>query len=92
MIRSFRHKGLERLYRHASAAGIQPAVAGRISRILAHLDVATTPQDMNVPGWRLHPLKGNLSGLWSVWVNANWRIVFRFDGTNAADVDLIDYH
>lgn len=88
MIRSFRHKGLERLYRRNSVRGVQSAVAEKIARILARLDVATGPEQMDLPGWRLHPLKGS----WSVWVNANWRIVFRFDGTDAVDVDLADYH
>jgi proteic killer suppression protein len=92
LIRSFRHKGLDRLYRHKNAKGVQPAVADKVSRILARLDVATVPQQMDLPGWRLHPLKGELKGFWSVWVNANWRIVFRFDGKDAVDVDLVDYH
>jgi proteic killer suppression protein len=92
LIRNFRHKGLERLYRQKSAAGVQPAVAEKIARILARLDVAKGPQQMDLPGWRLHPLKAGLKGYWSVWVNANWRIVFRFDGTDVIDVDLIDYH
>jgi proteic killer suppression protein len=92
MIRSFRHKGLERLYRQNSMRGIQPAVAAKIARILARLDVATSPQQMDLPGWRLHPLKGELKDFWSVWVNANWRILFRFDGTDAVEVDLVDYH
>lgn len=92
MIRSFRHKGLERLYRQGSAKGVQPSIADKVSRILARLDVATKPQQMDLPGWRLHPLKGELKGFWSVWANANWRIVFRFDGNDALDVDLIDYH
>jgi proteic killer suppression protein len=92
MIRSFRHKGLERLYRQNSTKGVQPAVADKIARILGRLDVAVVAQQMDLPGWRLHPLKGELKGFWSVWVNANWRIVFRFDGTDAVDVDLVDYH
>ncbi|MBM5810563.1 MAG: Killer protein [Gammaproteobacteria bacterium] len=92
MIRRFRHKGLERLYRLGSAKGVQAAVADKIARILARLDVATGPEQMGLPGWRLHPLKGDLRGFWSVSVNANWRIVFRFDGADAVDVDLVDYH
>lgn len=67
-------------------------MARRIARILARLDVISAPQQMDLPGWRLHRLKGELKGFWSVWVNANWRIIFRFDGTDVVDVDLIDYH
>lgn len=92
MIRRFRHRGLERLYRRGDRKGVQAAIADKIARILARLDVATGPQQMDLPGWRLHPLKGELKGLWSVWVNANWRIIFRFDGKDAVDVDLVDYH
>jgi proteic killer suppression protein len=64
----------------------------KISRILARLDVATRPEQMNLPGWGLHPLKAGLKGFWSVWVTGNWRIVFRFEGSDAVDVDLMDYH
>ena len=60
--------------------------------MLTALDDAVTPQELNLPGYRLHPLKGNLKGFWSVTVRANWRIIFRFDGTDALDVELIDYH
>jgi len=59
---------------------------------LTVLDDAETPQDLNFPGYRLHPLKGHLKGFWSVTVRANWRIVFRFEGTDVFDVQLIDYH
>jgi toxin HigB-1 len=64
----------------------------KIKRILARLDVAKGPEYMNLPGWGLHPLKGKMQGLWSVWVTGNWRIVFRFRGTDVDDVDLTDYH
>jgi proteic killer suppression protein len=63
-----------------------------VEDILARLDEADTPQAMNLPGYRLHPLKGDLQGLWSVTVRANWRIIFRFEGGDAFDVELIDYH
>ncbi len=63
-----------------------------VEDILARLDEASTPQAMNLPGYRLHPLKGDLKGLWSVTVRANWRIVFRFQGADAIDVELIDYY
>ena len=66
--------------------------AGKIERILARLDEAMEPRNMDLPGFRLHPLKGALAGYWSVSVSDNWRIVFRFDGANVRDVDLVDYH
>ena len=88
MIRSFRHKGVERFFRTGSKAGIQAAHAPRLARQLAALNVAGQPSDMNVPGWGLHPPKGKLSGHWSVSVNGNRRLTFAFkDG----DVDLVDY-
>jgi toxin HigB-1 len=63
-----------------------------VQEILTVLDDAATPQDLNLPGYRLHPLKGELKGFWSVTVRANWRIIFRFQGADAFDVELIDYH
>ena len=92
MIQSFRHKGLRRSYETGSLAGIQPKHADRLRMLLAALDTAQAVGDMDVPGFRLHPLKGELKGLWSVTVRANWRIVFRFEGEDAFDVELIDYH
>lgn len=92
MIVSFRHKGLEAFYRSGSTKGIQAAHARKIGMILAMLDVAKDPQDLNQPGLRLHGLKGDLKGHWSVWVNGNWRITFRFDGTDVELVDYQDYH
>ncbi len=92
MIRSFAHKGLEQLFARGSKAGIQPAHAARLRRQLAQLDQATAPQDMNLPGWRLHPLKGDLAGHWSVWVSGHWRLTFRFAGADAEVVDYQDYH
>jgi proteic killer suppression protein len=64
----------------------------KIERLIARLDVATSPKMIDLPGLKLHPLKGQLKGFWSVWVSGNWRIVFRFEGTDVADVDLVDYH
>jgi proteic killer suppression protein len=64
----------------------------KVERILARLDVVTTAAQMELPGWKLHPLKGKWKGFWSVTVSGNWRIIFRFTGTDAADVDLVDYH
>ena len=92
MIVHFRHKGLRRLYEKGDRRGIPATQAGKIERILARLEVAADPRDMDLPGLRLHPLKGNLDGSWSVSVSGNWQIVFRFDGGNAREVDLIDYH
>jgi len=92
-IRSFRHKGLKRLYETGERKGIPAAFAEKITDILLAIDEATRPQDVGLfPGWRLHALKGNLKGFWSVSVSGNWRIVFRFAKGDAFDVDLIDYH
>ena len=92
MIASIRHRGLRPLYEKGSRRGIQPTLADKIERILARLDEATSPDGMDLPGYRLHPLKGDLAGFWAVSVSGNWRIVFRFDAGHARDVDLIDYH
>ena len=92
MIIGFRHKGLEAFYHTGSTRGIQAAHARKLSMILAMLDVAALPQDLNQPALRLHPLKGALKGHWSVWVNGNWRITFRFAGPDVELVDDQDYH
>lgn len=92
MIRTFKHRGLKRLYERGDRSGIRPDLLEMVEDILARLDEADTPQRLNLPGYRLHALKGELKGFWSVTVRANWRIVFRFEGTNAFDVELIDYH
>lgn len=92
MIVSFRHKGLETFHRTGSTRGIQAAHAGKLRRILGLLDVAQGPQDMNVPSFKLHPLKGGLAGHWSVWVNGNWRMTFRFVEPGVELVDYQDYH
>lgn len=92
MIQNFRHKGLQRLYERADRKGLSAEMAPKIERIVARLDVATGPEMMNLPGLKLHPLKGKFKGFWSVWVTGNWRIIFRFDGSHACDVDLVDYH
>ena len=88
MIKSFEHKGLEAFFRNGSKAGIQPHHANRLRLQLTVLDKAKEPKDMNVPGWRLHGLTGDLSGFFSVDVNGNWRMTFRFDN---GDVVLVDY-
>ena len=92
MIQSFRHKGLQRLCEKADRKGLAADMAPKIERIVARLDIAATPDMMNLPGLKLHPLKGELKGFWSVWVTGNWRIIFRFEGGHVFDVDLVDYH
>jgi proteic killer suppression protein len=92
MIIGFRHKGLETFYRTGSTRGIQAAHAKKLGMILAMLDVANEPQDLNQPALRLHLLKGDLKGHWSVWVNGNWRVTFRFAGSDVELVDYQDYH
>jgi proteic killer suppression protein len=92
MVRSFQHRGLKRLFERDDRSGIRPDLVDTVQEILTVLDDAVTPQELNLPGYRLHPLKGELKGFWSVTVRANWRIIFRFGGTDAFDVELIDYH
>jgi len=92
LIRSFRHRGLEHFFRTGSKAGIQPKHAQRLRLQLGRLDAARGPDDMALPGWRLHPLHGDLRGHWAVRVDGNWRLTFRFLGTDAEVVDYQDYH
>ncbi|HEX5277266.1 MAG TPA: type II toxin-antitoxin system RelE/ParE family toxin [Fluviicoccus sp.] len=92
MIKSFRHKGLRDFFESGSTRGIQPAHAAKLGRQLARLHGATAPRDMNLPGWGLHPLTGSLDGHWSVQVNGNWRLTFRFEDEDAVLVDYQDYH
>ncbi len=92
MIKSFEHKGLQAFFETGNKAGIQPHHAPKLARLLARLHAAKVPEDMNVPGWRLHPLVGSLAGHYSVFVNGNWRLTFRFDGGDAVLVDYQDYH
>ena len=92
MIRGFRHRGLRRLYERGDPSRVGAGLADRVALALADLDDAGKPSDLDLPGYRLHPLKGNLKGFWSISVSGNWRIVFRFDGGDAYDVDLVDYH
>ena len=92
MIRSFQHRGLKRLYERGDRSGIRPDLLDTVEQILSVLDAATTPKALELPRYRLHALKGDMKGLWSVTVRANWRIIFRFEGTDAFDVELIDYH
>jgi proteic killer suppression protein len=92
MIRSIRHKGLKRLYEDDDVRGVDIEHADKLRDILARLDAARHVADMDMPGFRLHPLKGALKGFWAVTVRANWRVIFRFAGHDATDVDYVDYH
>lgn len=92
MIQSFRHKGLRRFFDSGSAAGIQPKHAKRLRMLLVALDTAHVIDDMEVPGFNLHPLKGQGKGRWSVWVNGNWRVTFEFRDGHAYVLDYEDYH
>jgi len=92
MIKSFRHKGLKQFYETGSMRGIQADHAPKLRRQLARLEVAEVPQDMNIPGWDLHPLKGTLKGHWSVKLNGNWRLTYAFDDGDVVLVDYQDYH
>ncbi len=92
MILSFRHKGLERFFASGSAKGIQAIHAGRLRELLTALNVAQGPQDLARPSWRLHGLSGELSGFHAVTVQANWRLTFRFVGSDVELLDYLDYH
>ncbi len=92
MIRSIQHRGLRRLYNRGDPSLIRPDLRDRVEVMLAQLDVAGTAHAMRLPSYRLHALKGNLTGYWAVTVKANWRIIFRFENGEVYDVDLIDYH
>ncbi|MCD9028093.1 type II toxin-antitoxin system RelE/ParE family toxin [Luteimonas sp. BDR2-5] len=92
MIKSFRHKGLRKLFETGSTSGIQSSHARRLRMQLAALDTAQTVEDMDIPGFRLHPLKGRMHGRWSVTVNGNWRLTFEFQDGNAYVLDYEDYH
>jgi len=92
MIKTFRHKGLERFFREGSKAGIQPKHAERLRLQLARLDAASGAKDMDLPGWQWHALKHDLAGHWAVSVSGNWRMTFAFEETDAVLVDYQDYH
>jgi len=92
MIKSFRHSGIERFFATGSKAGIQPAHAAKLSIQLFQLNRAKTARDMDAPGWGLHPLRGDLEQHWTVKVNGNWRLTFKFEGENVILVDYQDYH
>lgn len=92
MITSFRHEGRELLFETGSKKGIDAQLAGKLQRLLSALHTAGSVENMNVPSYRLHQLKGDRKGQWSAWVSGNWRMVFAFDGGDAFDVDLVDYY
>ena len=92
MIASFRHRGLKALYGGKTARRVAPAHVERLRDILAALDLSREPEGMNLPGFRLHELKGTLEGHWAVSVSGNWRVTFRFEDGSAVDVDYVDYH
>lgn len=92
MIKSWRHKGLKDFFETGSKAGIIPEHASKLARILDRLDASFSPQDMNLPGYRLHELIGREKNMWSVSVNGNWRVTFYFENQDAVLVDYIDYH
>ena len=92
MIRSIRHKGLRRLYEKDDARGLNSEHIQKLRDVLARLDAATNSKDMDLPGFALHQLKGDLKDFWAVTVRANWRVVFRFQDGDAHDVELVDYH
>ncbi len=92
MISSFRHKGLKRLFEEDDIRGINGEHAEKVRRILARLDAAKDVADMDLPGYRLHPLKGRYQGFYSVIVRGNWRIIFQFEQGEIGNVDYVDYH
>jgi proteic killer suppression protein len=92
VIRSFKHKGLEQFFLSGTKRGIIPAHADKLERILDRLDASLSAQDINLPGYGLHELSGRDKGVWSVSVNGNWRVTFRFENTDAHSVDYQDYH
>ena len=92
MIKRIRHKGLKRFYESGDTRGINAQQTAWLRILLTSLDAAANPAGMNNPGYGLHPLKGARKEQWAVWVSGNWRLVFTFDGEDATDLDLIDYH
>lgn len=92
MIKSFKHRGLKALYEDKATKSIAPKHLRKLTDILGFLDQSTCPQDMNLPGFGLHPLKGKLKGYYSVWVSGNWRVTFRFQDGDVYDVNYLDYH
>lgn len=92
MIRSFRHRGLKALYEGRTARRVAPEHLEKLVDVLAVLDRSRGPADVDLPGFRLHRLKGEQKGYYAIWISGNWRVTFRFDEGSAADVDYVDYH
>jgi proteic killer suppression protein len=92
MIRNFRHKGLDQFFTRGTTRGINAQHAEKVRRLLTALNTARGPESLNQPNYRLHPLRGDRAGQWSVWISGNWRLVFEFEGTDVVNVDLVDYH
>jgi proteic killer suppression protein len=92
MIRTIRHRGLKRLFEQDDSGGVNPEHVRKLRNILVTLNAAPTVAHMDLPSFRLHPLKGGRKGFWSVTVRANWRVIFRFAEGDAEDVDYVDYH
>ncbi|MYF08002.1 MAG: peptidase [Rhodospirillaceae bacterium] len=92
MTRRIRHRGLKRMYERGDPSRVGPGMADRVALALADLDDARKPSDLDLPGYRLHPLKGDLKGYWSISISGNWRMIFRFEDGDVYDVDLVDYH
>ncbi len=92
MIKSFKHKGLDKFFHTDDRRLINQKHASKLARILDRLDASVRPQDMNLPGYKLHALSGKEKGTWSVWVTGNWRVTFQFDGPDAVTIDYRDYH
>jgi len=92
MIKSFRHRGLQAFFETGTKKGIQAHHADKLRLQLFALNRATRPEDLSAPGWRLHPLSGDLAGYWAITVNGNWRLSFRFVGTDVELLDYLDYH
>jgi toxin HigB-1 len=88
----FKHRGLKQFYERGTTRGINADHVKKIREILTLLDIARGPEGLRLPQYRLHRLKGELKDFWSVWVSGNWRIIFRFEGEDVIDVELIDYH
>ena len=92
MIQRIRHRGLKRMYERGDPSRVGPDMADRVALALADLDDARKPSDLDLPGYRLHPLKGDLKGYWSLSISGNWRVIFRFEDGDVCDVDPVDYH
>lgn len=92
MLRTIRHKGIKRLVQRNDRSGLSAEQLPRIVRVVALLDRATTPQDLDIPGYHLHPLRGDLQGFWSVRITGYYRLIFRMENGDVFDIDLVDYH